>query len=187
MADQTIGLPVDGVGKKLDTEELTVASVTVQRERNQVAGAGDVEIARVVNTDPSGTDYALVVREAPAVSPTSDYITSAALAAGASVDLDGTTIASSSVGKLLSVVVSSSVPCKCEVKSRDGAVLVTKAVLFTSGATSHPTERHTPVSKDSVTLAGNGVDENFRVTATNLGTQSLEAADVYVTIEWDEV
>lgn len=188
MADSSIGLPADGPGKKLDTESLLVSAVLVQRERMQIAGASALEISRVLNTDPAGTDYGLVVRLAPPVSVMSDYVTSSALAAGASVDLDGTTIAGSSTGKLLQVTVGSSVPCKWEIKTRDGAVLVTQAVIFTSGITGgRPTIRWTPKSKEGITLAGAGVDENFRVTATNLGTKAIEAADVHATIEWDEV
>ncbi len=188
MADQTIGLPVDGVGKKLDTEELLVSSVTVQRERNQLAGALAAEIAAVLNTDPTGTDYGLVVRPAPPVSPSVDYITSSALGAGLSTDLDATTIAAATTGKLMRVDVGSSVPCKWVIKTRDGAVEVIKNVLYTSGITGgRASAVYFPKNKEGVTLAGAGVDENFRVTVTNLGTQALEAADVHTTIEWDEV
>ena len=44
MSDQTIGLPVDGPGKKLDTEELVVSTVTVQRERPRLAGGGATDL-----------------------------------------------------------------------------------------------------------------------------------------------
>lgn len=47
--------------KKADTEELTVGSNTVQRERIQVAGAAAAAIAAVVNATPT-TEYGLVVR-----------------------------------------------------------------------------------------------------------------------------
>ncbi len=188
MSDQSIGLPTDGVGKKLDTEELLVGAVTVQRERNQIAGALAAEIAAVLNTDPTGADYGLVIRQAPAVSPSVDYVTSAALAAGATADLDATTIAAATTGKLMSVDVSCSVPCKWVIKTRDGAVEVIQNVLYTSGLTGgRPSRSYVPSDKDGVTLAGAGVDENFRITVTNLGTQALEAADVHATIEWDEV
>ncbi len=188
MADAFIGLPVDGIGKKLDTEQLTIGMNTVQRERNQIAGALALEIAAVLATDPAGADFGLVVRQAPPVSPSVDYVTSSALAAGASTDLDATTISAASTGKLMRVDVGSSVPCKWEVKTRDGAVEVIKAVLYTSGLSGGNASRaYVPQSKDGVTLAGAGVDENFRVTVTNLGTQALEAADVHATIEWDEI
>lgn len=186
MADSFIQVPVDDAGKKVDTEQLTVGANTVHRERVQVVGAADTEIARVVDTDPAAADFALVVRQAPAVSPQVDYVTSANLAAGASVDLDGTTIAAASTGKLLRVTVGSSVPCKWEVKTRDGAVEVVRAVLFTGGLVARPTDFWRPESKDGVTLAGNGIDENFRVTVTNLSESALMTGDVHSTIEWDE-
>lgn len=188
MADQFIRLPVDGVGKRLDTEELSVSGNVVQRERNQIAGVLDTEIAAVLGTDPSAVDFGLVVRQAPPVSPSVDYITSAALAAGASTDLDAAVISVASTGKLMRVDVGSSIPCKWEIKTRDGAVEVIKAVLYTSGLSGGNASRaYVPKSKEGVTLAGAGVDENFRVTVTNLGTQAFEAADVHATIEWDEI
>jgi hypothetical protein len=187
MADQTIGLPVDGIGKKIDTEELLVSSVTVQRERNQLAGKADTEICDVKATDPLTTHFGVVVRQAPPINPKVDAVTSASLVQGASVDLDATTISAATTGKLMSVLVASSVACKWEVKSRDGAVLITYAVIFTDGLGSKSTFLWEPKSKDGVTLVGNGVDENFRVTATNQAGSLLETADVYATLEWDEV
>lgn len=63
MADGFIRLPVDDVGKRVDTDELTVAALTVQRERHRIAGAVDVAIAEVLNANPGVTDYGLSVRE----------------------------------------------------------------------------------------------------------------------------
>ncbi len=189
MADDFIRIPVDGIGKRVDTESLTVNALEVHRERDQIAGAGALEIAEVLNTDPTGTDYALAVRQTPPESFTVDYVTSSSLAAGASVDLDATTISAASTGKLMQVLVGSSIPCRWDIKTRDGAVEVVKAVLFTSGITGGiPSDKYRPESKEGITLAGAGVDENFRVTVTNLGTVAvIEAADVHATIEWDEV
>lgn len=112
-----------------------------------------------------------------------DTLSSAALGAGSSVDLDGTAISVASTGKLLGVEVSSTVGCKWEIKTRDGAVLVVIAVFNTA----HPTLSRTITlpSSDFATLGyGNG-DENFRVTVTNLDQNN--SADVYATIYWDEV
>ena len=64
MANGTIGLPEDGVGKKVDTEELTVGGETVQRQRGQISGASAMAIAVVTNQTPAGSDMGLVVREA---------------------------------------------------------------------------------------------------------------------------
>lgn len=189
MSDSFIQVPPDDpAGKKADTEKLFVGANEVHRERMELAGANALEIVRVLNTDPDGSDYALVVRQTPPVSFNVDYVTSANLAAQASTDLDATTIAAATTGKLMRVMVSSSVPCKWVIKTRDGAVEIIRAVLYTTGMTGgKPMEWYVPKSKEGITLAGAGVDENFRVTVTNLGTKVIEAADVHSTIEWDEV
>ena len=187
MANQTIGLPVDDVGKKLDTEELLVSAVTVQRERIQIAGAADIEIVRVLDTDPAGDDHGLVVRVVPGVAPKVDFSQSVGLGPGSTADLDASTIAAGTLGKLQRVLVSSAVPCKWEVKTRDGGVEVVRAVLMTSGVTGGTaTWDYEPKDRDGITLAGAGVDENFRVTVENLGSQAHESSDVHATIEWDE-
>jgi hypothetical protein len=106
---------------------------------------------------------------------------------GASVDLDAGTIAAATIGKLLRVLVGSSVPCKWVIKTRDAAVEVVVGVLYTGGLADRPTDQRKPWSKEGITLAGAGVDENFRVTVTNLSGSPLTPADVHTTIEWDEV
>lgn len=120
--------------------------------------------------------------------PMVDYITSSSLAAGSSIDLDASTIASGLTGQLMRVQVSSTAPCRWDIKTRDGAVEVIKAVIYTSGLTIDPSNDYKPFSKTNITLAGNGVDTNFRVTVVNLGTEAtIQDADVHATIEWDEV
>ena len=53
MANGYLGFQNPGTeNKKIDTEELTVGGQTVQRERIQIAGAADVDIALVKNTVP---------------------------------------------------------------------------------------------------------------------------------------
>jgi hypothetical protein len=51
MSDSFIQLPVDSTGKKVDTELLTVSAQSVHRERMQIAGAADVDLAPVDATD----------------------------------------------------------------------------------------------------------------------------------------
>lgn len=59
--------------KQVDTEQLVVASQTVERERVQIAGALAAEIAAVLNSAPAGTEYALVTRNIPSgTQPVSD-------------------------------------------------------------------------------------------------------------------
>lgn len=65
MADSTIPLNSGTGGKTLDTENVTVGGNSVERARNQIAGAGAAEIARVMNAQPAGTEYGLAVREVP--------------------------------------------------------------------------------------------------------------------------
>ncbi len=62
MANATIGLPSDGAGKKIDSESLLVDGVLVHRERDQVGGAGDDDIAVVTDTDPLVSEHGLAVR-----------------------------------------------------------------------------------------------------------------------------
>jgi hypothetical protein len=50
MTDSYIQLPADSTGKKVDTEQLTVAAQTVERERVQIAGDVDTQIAPVSAT-----------------------------------------------------------------------------------------------------------------------------------------
>lgn len=183
MADSYIGLPTDGAGKKLDTEQLTVGANTVQRQRDRLAGAAATEIAEVRNSDVSPTDHGLAIRPINVVSPTRDALSSADLAAGSSVNLDGTTIGSSKTGKLMGVTLSSSAPCKWTIQKRDGGVVLDIDVVFTSQL--ELTKQWTPPDKRFATQAGNGDDENFRVVAENL--HAVSAADVYATLYWDEV
>jgi hypothetical protein len=186
VANSFIGLPTDGAGKKLDTEQLTVGANTVERERMQIVGATATEIARVDDTDPLGTDFALLVRPAAAILPHTDYTFSSALAAGASATLDSNVVPSGKTGKLLQLVVSSSAAAVWVVKSRDGGVESIRATLYTSGVTGgRPTIFWRASHKDAITRTGDGVDTTFRVTVTNLDAKL--PADVHVTFEWDEV
>jgi hypothetical protein len=50
---------------KFDAEQVTVGANAVLRERVEVAGSGASEIARVLNTTPGGSEYALVTRNIP--------------------------------------------------------------------------------------------------------------------------
>lgn len=184
MADNYVQLPVDGSGKKLDTEQITVGANTVHRERDQIAGTGADDIAVVTDADPSPSVHGLVVRPLNVENPIRSALSTVALAAGASVDLDGAAIASGKTGKLQSIYVSSTVPGKWHIKTRDGAVETTIGVLFTGGLAGQPTAEWTPPDKRYDTIAHVGGDENFRVTVTNLDSEN--AADFYATLYFDE-
>lgn len=186
MADDRIKLrDVDGNIVYLDADSLSIAGFTVLRERDRIAGRLAAELLDVRGTDPTLGDYGAVVRLLDVVSPVRDYLNSPSLAAGASVNLDGTTIAAAKTGKLMAARVSSSAPCKWIIKSRDGAVELTFGVLFTGLHGSDCNAPWATPDKRFTTLLGNGIDENFRVTVTNLDQEN--AADVHATLLWDEV
>lgn len=63
MSDTTVPVQNPAVSDTLlDAEQLVVSTLTVARERIQLAGAIDVEIARVEAAEPDTADYGLVVR-----------------------------------------------------------------------------------------------------------------------------
>lgn len=190
MANASIPIqtPTD-IDNRLDAESVVVGGISVLRERVQVAGNDAAEIAAVQNVAPVGTEYGLVVRmigavvaSGPSGTPVTDHITSANLANGASVDLDATVIAAAKTGRLRKVVVGSSVSCKWQIKTRDGAAEIVRGTVFTRALQSF---EFIPPDDDLVTQAGDGADTNFRVTATNLDDNL--AADVYATVFWREV
>jgi hypothetical protein len=160
VADSSIAIEESSVvTARMDAERVVVAGQTVQRERVQVRQA---------------------------VAPVNDFRSSSNLAAGAAVDLDASVIANGATGRLLRVLLASSLPCKWALATRAGAAVVTRAVLFTSGLSGQrPSETWDAPDPELVILAGNGTDTQFRVTATNL--DAAHAADVYATIQWDEV
>lgn len=182
MSDSYVQLPTDGAGKKLDTEQLTVNSETVQRERDQLAGVGDDDIAVVTDTDPSGTEHGLAVRPVNVVNPITDAKSSASLAAGSSVDLDSTNVSSGATGKLMRVVCSSTVACKWAIKTHDGASETSIGVVFSKAFDKAVWD---VPDKRFDTIAYASGDEGFRISVTNLDNEN--AADVYATIYWDEV
>lgn len=63
MANSFITLNAGSGGPQLDTELLTVASQQVHRERNQVAGVNDDDIATVNAAAPATSEHGLSVRK----------------------------------------------------------------------------------------------------------------------------
>lgn len=137
-------------------------------------------------TDASGNLQVDVLTGGGADAPTApkvDTVTSAALAAGSSVSLDGTQVASGLTGKLAGVTVSASVPIKVEVRTALNAAYTTRVVLF--GRANEPIAWVAPhrdyISQaESVTAGFDG----FNLNITNL--DNSQAADVYGTMLWDE-
>jgi hypothetical protein len=174
MSDSFIQVPVDAGGKKVDAETLTVGVNTVQRQRVQPAGAGATDIGRVTASEGVSTSLSVL-------SANRTHATSASVAAGGQADLDATQISSGLTGKLIQVIISSSVPFKAELKTVTNAV-ATGALVTWFGRLIDCTF----ASKKFINVAQNagaGAD-TFRVTMTNLDTVS--AADVYATFFYDE-
>ena len=119
MADGYLQVPADGTGKKMDADQLTVGANTVYRERDRISGEGADDLAVVTDTDPVEVDHGLVVRPINVANPIRDTLTSSSLAAGASVDLDGTTVGSGKIGKLQAVMCASTAAL-CRFPSRSG-------------------------------------------------------------------
>ena len=110
---------------------------------------------------------------------------STATAAGSSDDVDSAQINSGKIGQLMQVLVSATVFYKAELKIVTNGVAGSVVHTWVGGPLfSMP---YTPSHKTLHTIAEDvtaGLDA-FRVTVTNLDTN--EAADLYVTFEYDEV
>jgi len=174
MANSFIQVPTDAGGKKVDAETLVVGANTVQRQRVQVSGATPLDIARVNASE--GLSVSLSVTSAKRT-----HSTSASVAAGGQVDLDAAQITVGLTGKLIQLVISSSIPFKAELKTvtnnSASGTLVTWIGRHVDFTLAH--KKFISVAQD----VGAGVD-TFRVTITNLDTS--EAADVYATFFYDE-
>lgn len=105
----------------------------------------------------------------------SGHLTSAAVAAGATVTLDGNQIASG-VGKLFEASVSSSVALKAQLGTWDGTTFVVKRTFFVAANTPFV---YAPNRYDEITMA-TGATAKFRWSITN--NDNANAADVYASI-----
>jgi hypothetical protein len=105
----------------------------------------------------------------------SGHLTSASLAAGATVTLDGPQIASG-VGKLFEATVSSSVALKAQLGTWDGTTFTVKRTFFIQA---NATFEYTPTRYDAITMA-TGTTAKFRWSITN--NDNTNAADVYASI-----
>ncbi len=174
MANSFIQVPVDAGGKKVDADQLVVGANTVQRQRIQVTGAGATDIARTNASEGLTTSLAVL-------SANRTHSTTASVAAGGAADLDAAQISSGLTGKLIQIIISSSVPFKAELKTVTNAV-ETGALVTWIDRSVDCTFAH----KKFITVAHNagaGLD-TFRVTITNLDTTA--PADVYATFFYDE-
>lgn len=105
----------------------------------------------------------------------SGHLTSVALAAGATITLDGAQIASG-VGKLFEATVSSSVALKAQLGTWDGTTFTVRRTFFVPANTAF---EYAPTRYDAITLA-TGATAKFRWSITN--NDNANAADVYASI-----
>jgi len=173
---------VEGLPDPLGSVVVTTGTIG---DLNTIGTVGVVE-GGTIGEVTSITNGTIFVSNFPgASSPKFSYLTSSALAAGASGTLNTSAITNSTTGQLAKVVVSSSVPVRAEVNKLNVGTIPpngTAGVIFTSAA--FPTADLTPPTDTYFTQAGNGTD-TFQVIIKNMDN-SL-AADVYTTVFWDEV
>lgn len=137
------------------------------------AGASNTGTQRVILATDQAT---LIVSQGLSfVTGDSGHLTSVAVAAGATVVLDGPQIASGT-GKLFEATVSSSVALKAQLGTFDGTTFVVRRTFFVPANT---TFAYVPTRYDAITLA-TGVTAKFRWSITN--NDNTNAADVYASI-----
>lgn len=137
-----------------------------------------------VDTANTGRLQVDIVSGASSGAPTSPQIstqTSAALGAGASVDLQTADITTAKTGRLAGVDIASTVPLKVIISTVAASTPTTRVVLFTQPYSN--LQWRSPYST-YITQAG-GTNNKFRVNVTN--KDASIAADVYATFFWDEV
>lgn len=105
----------------------------------------------------------------------SGHLTSASLAAGATVTLDGAQI-TSGTGKLFEATVASSVALKAQLGTFDGTTFVVKRTFFIPA---NAVFEYAPTRYDAITLP-TGATAKFRWSITN--NDNTNAADVYASI-----
>lgn len=130
-----------------------------------------------------GKDNPMPIRDYQTVAGAITYDTEASVSAGGQATLDSAQISSSKTGKLMGLLVASSVAFKAVVQTvSDGVPSTTKAIWFSfTGGWDYK-----PPSRDFITVAHSaaaGLD-GFRVVVTNLDT--TRAADVYAVFYYDE-
>lgn len=128
-----------------------------------------------------GTNNDVTFSPTAPTTPLVDPKTSAALAAGGSVDLDSTDVGAATK-KLTQVILTSSVPFKAILKTVANAVATTRAYFF--GQANSTVIWQSP-HKDYIQQAPAGAGfDGFRITFVNL--DNVDAADVYVTFLSEE-
>jgi hypothetical protein len=172
----------------------------VNADWTRMAGVVDGEVVGALNAGflslgTDGTNYQVVATDASGnlqvdvltgggsdtpTNPVNDYQTSAALAAGSSVDL---TTPEATSKKLAAIEVWSSVAFKSFVHTVDNAVESTDPVAVGGGQADEPFLFRT-THRDYITLGATAGLDAFRVKVTNLDDNL--AADVYATFHYED-
>lgn len=184
MSDSYVQVRPDSTGKKVDAEIVSIGADTVVRQRIVLTGAGAAEIARIVNTDPTGTEYALLVRTIEIQTPVINHTTEATIAAGGTATLYSTAINTNKTGKLMGLVISSSVPLKIQLQTVTNDIASGNLVvrfIKSEGGWDWKTPEKNFIKVIRATASG---FHGFRVIITNHDTS--DAADVYATFFFDE-
>lgn len=111
----------------------------------------------------------------------SGQVTSAALAAGASVLLSTADITTGKTGRLMEITAASSVRLKVDLQTFDGTTATVWRTFFIDATSALI---YTPDDRLAITQAG-GTGHKFRLNVTNM--DNALAADVYGSFMWDEV
>ena len=178
----TVGA-VTAITNALPTGANTIGALVANQSVN-VAQLGAVAIAVGAGASSTGTQRVILATDQGTIPVSSGlsfatgdsgHLTSASLAAGATVTLDGPQIASGT-GKLFEATVSSSVALKAQLGTWDGAAFAPKRTFFVPANT---TLLYEPSRYDAITMA-TGTTAKFRWSITN--NDNVNAADVYASI-----
>lgn len=160
-----------------------IGALTANQSMNTTQ-LGGVAISVGAGASSTGTQRVILATDQAAipvsqglsfVTSDSGLLTSVALAAGATVTLDGVQIASG-VGKLFEATVSSSVALKAQLGTWDGTTFVVKRTFFVPA---NATFEYAPTRYDAITFP-TGTTAKFRWSITN--NDNANAADVYASI-----
>lgn len=120
MADDFTILNLGVGGDTIDEESITYGSSPFTRKRSRIVigGSSPLEISRVLNSNPIGTEYSLITRNIPTEVPSGvvNYYNTAASVAQAATATITYTITAGKTFYLKSIIASSSgAPCKVTV------------------------------------------------------------------------
>ena len=179
MADGTQINTNDTGGDIISTDEITDGGVAQgQKTQRMKVGVGDDN-----NYQDVHDGRPLPVQEGM-TTPLVTHDSALAIAAGSPSDLDSAQISSGLTGKLVAILMSSSVPLKGELKTVLNGV--DSSVLLTMFSKAGQNGMMKLPNKEFITQAENvaGGFDGFRLTVTNLDSEN--AADLYATFFFDE-